>query len=107
MVKEFLNRNEIPYVMMGHVGDGRTSLRFLQMSEDKKSGIIPLPCAIKNTELTKLLLRNECICSQEHGYGRLKRDLFAEMQPEIYEKWKKIREKFDEIGLLNPGVMTI
>jgi len=99
MVKEFLNRNEIPYVMMGHVGDGRTSLRFLQMSEDKESGII--------SELTKLLLRNECICSQEHGYGRLKRDLFAEMQPEIYEKWKKIREKFDEIGLLNPGVMTI
>lgn len=98
MVKEFLNKNEIPYVMMGHVGDGRASLRFPQMNEDTGSEII--------SELTKLLLQNACICSQEHGYGRLKRELFAEMQPETYRIWSEIRKEVDPAGLLNPGVMT-
>ncbi|MCD8349306.1 MAG: FAD-binding oxidoreductase [Planctomycetaceae bacterium] len=86
-------REGVPFVLMGHARDGRTSAR--------------APGLLDAGELVDFLQRMGCSASGEHGYGRAKRELFAALSPDERDRWRRLRTAADPGGVLNPRVMVM
>jgi FAD/FMN-containing dehydrogenase len=80
---------------MGHIGDGRISLR--------------LPGTTEGKELAEVLI-GECAtagyrCSREHGIGRIKKQSFRLLCPGEAEALAVLKTRLDPAGHINPRVL--
>jgi len=92
----------IELVMFGHAGDGNLHVNLLpDVSsagwEERVAGIY--------ADVTAAVIRLGGTLSGEHGDGRLRaRSLGAVYGPEILDLFRRVKDAFDPVGIMNPGV---
>jgi FAD/FMN-containing dehydrogenase len=95
-------RHGMDLVMFGHAGDGNLHVNLLPDItaagwEERVAGLY--------TEVTAAVVRLGGSLSGEHGDGRLRaRSLGLVFGPEIVELFRRVKDAFDPVGILNPGV---
>jgi FAD/FMN-containing dehydrogenase len=101
-VREAGERHGIELVIFGHVGDGNLHVNLLPDVtapgwERRLAGIF--------SEVTETVGELGGTLSGEHGDGRLRaRALETVYGPEITSFFRLVKEAFDPVGILNPGV---
>jgi FAD/FMN-containing dehydrogenase len=92
----------IELVIFGHAGDGNLHVNLLPDVtragwEERIAGIY--------ADVTEFVVGVGGTLSGEHGDGRLRaRSLGAVYGPEILELFRRVKDAFDPVGILNPGV---
>jgi FAD/FMN-containing dehydrogenase len=95
-------RHDIEVVMFGHAGDGNLHVNLLPDVtasgwEERIAGIY--------AEVSEFILGVGGTLTGEHGDGRLRaRSLGAVYGPEVLELFRRVKDAFDPVGILNPGV---
>jgi FAD/FMN-containing dehydrogenase len=94
----------IDVVMFGHAGDGHVHVNLLpNLSEpDWKERVRAVFSAVSDA-----VIRLGGTPSGEHGAGRLRAGLMAELYgPEVMECFRAVKRAFDPDGIFNPGVIV-
>jgi FAD/FMN-containing dehydrogenase len=95
-------RHETTVVMFGHAGDGNLHVNLLP--DITIPGWEERVLAIYR-EVTATVEELGGTLSGEHGDGRLRaRSLHAIYGPEVVELFRRVKDAFDPVGILNPGV---
>jgi FAD/FMN-containing dehydrogenase len=95
-------RHGVPLVIFGHAGDGNLHVNLLP--ETSREGWEQRVTAIFD-EVTAAVVGLGGTLSGEHGDGRLRADaLGAVYGAEIVDLFRRVKEAFDPVGILNPGV---
>ena len=98
---EEANAAEIPYFLVGHVGDGNFHMGYLIDPESPKE--LQVAEAL-NTKLVHRALALGGTCSGEHGVGFHKMDfLLSEAGTGAVDMMRAIKQALDPHNILNPG----
>jgi FAD/FMN-containing dehydrogenase len=92
-----------PAVVFGHAGDGHVHVNLLP-----DVGRLGWEAAITRVfeTITETVLRLGGTLSGEHGDGRLRASALVRVYgPEIVELFRRIKQCFDPLGILNPGII--
>jgi FAD/FMN-containing dehydrogenase len=103
-VEAAANAQKIDAVMFGHAGDGHVHVNLLpNLSEpDWKERVRAVFSAVSDT-----VIRLGGTPSGEHGTGRLRAGLMAELYGhEVMECFRAVKRAFDPDGIFNPGVIV-
>ncbi len=94
-----------PY-LFGHVGDGNIHFNLSQPEGMDKDAFTAQRQAIEYA-LHDLVLELGGSISAEHGIGRFKREEFHRTAQKVeLDALKRIKNAFDPLGIMNPGVMV-
>ncbi|HEU5218105.1 MAG TPA: FAD-linked oxidase C-terminal domain-containing protein, partial [Gemmatimonadales bacterium] len=102
-VRAAATRHGIDVVIFGHAGDGNMHVNLLpDLSqpgwEDRIAGIY--------ADVSAAVVSLGGTLSGEHGDGRLRaRSLAAVYGPEVLDLFRRVKDAFDPVGILNPGVI--
>ncbi len=94
----------IDAVIFGHAGDGHVHVNLLPnlRDEDWKERVRAIFATVSD-----VVVRLGGTPSGEHGTGRLRAGLMAELYgPEIMECFRAVKRAFDPHGIFNPGVIV-
>ena len=101
-VRAALDRQQLRGVIFGHAGDAHmhvnalVDVRHVDWREKTEALL---------AEVTRLTGHLGGTLSGEHGDGRLRTPLLsATWQPDVLERFRLLKESFDPVGILNPGV---
>jgi FAD/FMN-containing dehydrogenase len=103
MVRRATAARELPVVIFGHAGDGHVHVNLLPE--------VALPgwessVASLLEEVTAAVVRLGGTPSGEHGDGRLRAGLLSQVYgEEILDLFRRVKEAFDPLGILAPGVI--
>jgi FAD/FMN-containing dehydrogenase len=95
-------RNRIQLVIFGHAGSGNLHVNLLPdlAEKDWKSRVIAI-----FEEVTEVVLQLGGTPSGEHGDGRLRAHLLERVYgAEIVRLFRLVKDAFDPLGILNPGI---
>jgi len=95
-------RNRIQLVIFGHAGSGNLHVNLLPdlAEKDWKSRVIAI-----FEEVTEVVLQLGGTPSGEHGDGRLRAHLLERVYgDEILRLFRLVKDAFDPLGILNPGI---
>lgn len=93
----------LPVVIFGHAGDGHVHVNLLP--DVTRPGWESQVASLLE-EVTAAVVRLGGTPSGEHGDGRLRSELLVQVYgQEIVELFRRVKEAFDPIGILAPGVI--
>ncbi len=99
MWSEGLERLGLEHVIFGHIGDNHLHVNILPNSAGEYEKGRRL-----YHEWTLAAVRMGGTVSAEHGVGKLKREMLAEMYgPKAIEEMRQLKNCFDPLALLNRG----
>ena len=102
-VREAAARLDLPIVMFGHAGDGHIHVNLLP--ELARTGWESAIAAL-HAEVTETVIRLGGTPSGEHGDGRLRSGtMLGVYGAEILELFHRVKDAFDPLGILNPGII--
>lgn len=102
-VRRAAAKESIPVVMFGHAGDGHIHVNLLP--EIGRAGWERAAASLLE-EVTDAIIRLGGTPSGEHGDGRLRAETLVRVYgPEIVDLFRKVKQSFDPLGVLNPGVI--
>ena len=94
---------DIPIVVFGHAGDGHIHVNLLP--ELARAGWESSIAAL-HAEVTETVIRLGGTPSGEHGDGRLRSGtMLGVYGAEILELFRRVKDAFDPLGILNPGII--
>jgi len=101
-VRQAGKRHHMELVIFGHLGDGNVHVN---LQPDLATSDWQSRIAAIFAELTETVIALGGTLSGEHGDGRLRaRAIAALYGPEIVTLFRAIKQAFDPLGILNPGV---
>jgi D-lactate dehydrogenase (cytochrome) len=98
--KRDLMQSDIPYALVGHVGDGNFHLVFM-LDPNRPEELIEANRL--NERMINRALAMEGTCSGEHGVGYGKMDFLVAEHGEAVSVMRTIKNALDPHGILNPG----
>jgi D-lactate dehydrogenase (cytochrome) len=98
--KEDLMQSDIPYALVGHVGDGNFHLVFM-LDPNRPEELIEANRL--NERMINRALAMEGTCTGEHGVGYGKMDFLVAEHGEAVSVMRTIKKALDPDGILNPG----
>jgi FAD/FMN-containing dehydrogenase len=102
-VRRVADRCGIPAILFGHAGDGHVHVNLLP---DVGRVGWEAPVAEVLDTISQTVAELGGTLSGEHGDGRLRAAALARVfGPEIVALFRKLKESFDPLGILNPGVI--
>jgi FAD/FMN-containing dehydrogenase len=102
-VRRAAAERNLPVVMFGHAGDGHIHVNLLPnvTQRDWEQAVVSLM-----EEVTDAIIRLGGTPSGEHGDGRLRAGLLDRVYgPEVTELFRLVKQSFDPLGILNPGII--
>ncbi|MFK4730133.1 FAD-binding oxidoreductase [Agromyces mediolanus] len=100
-IEEIGARHRVEIPTIAHAGDGNLHPNFVY-----EGGEVPARIWAAADEMFRTAVRLGGTLTGEHGVGILKRRWLAdELGPEVFELQRGIKQLFDPLGILNPGVM--
>jgi FAD/FMN-containing dehydrogenase len=103
LVRQAAASRGLPIVMFGHAGDGHIHVNLLP---DVSRAGWEVAIASLLEEVTDAVVELGGTPSGEHGDGRLRAGTLARVYgAEIVELFHRVKESFDPLGILNPGVI--
>jgi FAD/FMN-containing dehydrogenase len=104
LVRSAAAARQIPVVIFGHAGDGHVHVNLLP--DVHRPGWEAAVASLLE-QVTDSVIALGGTLSGEHGDGRLRaRSLNRVYGPEIVDLFRRTKETFDPLGLLNPGVIV-
>ena len=102
-VRAAAERAMVPVVLFGHAGDGNLHVNALP-DVTRRGWKRKLEALYE--EVTAAVLRLGGVPSGEHGAGRLRAGLLERVYGrEVIEYFHEVKQHFDPLGILNPGVI--
>ncbi len=102
-VRDSAAAHRIPVVIFGHAGDGHIHVNLLPRVTDAGW---ETEVARLLEEVTEAVVRLGGTPSGEHGDGRLRAGLLARVYGDgIMSVFQKVKQSFDPLGILNPGII--
>jgi FAD/FMN-containing dehydrogenase len=102
-VREAASERQVTVVMFGHAGDGHLHVNLLP--EVDRTGWEEDVAALLN-QVTATVARLGGTPSGEHGDGRLRARLLVDIYgTEIMDLFRLVKQSFDPLGILNPGII--
>jgi FAD/FMN-containing dehydrogenase len=103
VVRRAAAARELPVVIFGHAGDGHVHVNLLP--EVARPGWESSVASLLE-EVTAAVVRLGGTPSGEHGDGRLRAELLSQVYgEEILDLFRRVKEAFDPLGILAPGVI--
>lgn len=103
VVRRAATARELPVAIFGHAGDGHVHVNLLP--ELARSGWESAVASLLE-EVTAAVVRLGGTASGEHGDGRLRAGLLAQVYgEEIVALFGQVKQAFDPLGILAPGVI--
>jgi FAD/FMN-containing dehydrogenase len=103
LVRQAALARELTVVMFGHAGDGHIHVNLLP--EIRRAGW-EVALASLLEEVTDVVVRLGGTPSGEHGDGRLRAKTLERVYgAEIVKLFRRVKDSFDPLGILNPGVI--
>ena len=102
-VRQAARDRGLDIVMFGHAGDGHIHVNLLP-----EVGRAGWEASLESLlhEVTEAIIRLGGTPSGEHGDGRLRANILAQVYgPEIVELFHRVKQSFDPHGIFNPGVI--
>jgi FAD/FMN-containing dehydrogenase len=102
-VRRAAAERNLPLVMFGHAGDGHIHVNLLPNVtqpgwEQAVAGLME--------EVSDAIIRLGGTPSGEHGDGRLRAGLLDRVYgPEVTQLFRRVKQSFDPLGILNPGII--
>jgi glycolate oxidase len=104
-VRSVALRLQVPVVIFGHAGDGNIHVNLLP--EINRTGWEARVETI-HREITGEVIRLGGTTSGEHGDGRIRSSVLDRLYgPEIIRLFHLVKDAFDPLGILNPGVKIV
>lgn len=102
-VREASSARGLPVVIFGHAGDGHVHVNLLPRIVDADW---ETRAALLLEEVTDVIVRLGGTPSGEHGDGRLRSSLLTRVYGgDIVSLFGKVKQGFDPLGILNPGII--
>jgi FAD/FMN-containing dehydrogenase len=102
-VRRTASRHGVPLVLFGHAGDGHIHVNLLP--DVSVSGWEEVVSQVLE-EVTELVVSLDGTPSGEHGDGRLRASTLNRVYgPEIVDLFRLVKQSFDPMGILNPGII--
>lgn len=102
-LSRLLNNYSFKYVVFGHAGDGNLHLRPLISFKDEK---LFAEADDLMKKFVDLVVKFKGSLSAEHGDGRLRTSFLPRTFPKLMSLFKEIKNLFDPIGIMNPGILV-
>ena len=96
-----LQRYPFRYAVYGHAGDGNLHLRPIMNFKDPQSY---RDAQSLMESFVSLVVKHRGTLSGEHGDGRLRTPYVDRTFPRLVPLFKEIKDLFDPMGILNPGI---
>jgi len=99
--EEDINKENLKACIFGHIGGNHLHVNILPRNyEEYKKGIALVEKWAKET------VENHGKINNEHGIGKLKRDIFLKTASKEYlEELRRMKKTYDPVGMWNPGNM--
>jgi FAD/FMN-containing dehydrogenase len=103
LVRRAAGQHDLPVVLFGHAGDGHVHVNLLP--DVGRNGWEHEVSALLD-EVTQIVIELRGTPSGEHGDGRLRAGtLEAVYGAEVVGLFRRVKQAFDPLGILNPGII--
>ncbi|MGA1872070.1 MAG: FAD-binding oxidoreductase [Thermoplasmatota archaeon] len=100
-IEEIFEEENVPVVIYGHIGEGNLHIRPLIERKNWKRDMRRI-----GERCFEAVFKYNGTVAAEHGTGRNRSEFFKrEWGDAVYGYYRKVKEIFDPMNLLNPGVM--
>ena len=100
-IEEIFAEEKVPVVIYGHIGEGNLHVRPLIHKENWKEDMRRI-----GERCFKAAFKYNGTIAAEHGTGRNRGEFFRQEWGEaVYKYFKEVKEIFDPVNLMNPGIM--